>query len=161
MSKDQITAYLNFEEVESAGMSQVCFVRQRPNGLCDLYGFLVDSKCLGVKNALMNSGMMEHEIREFLNDSSHGDHTIVPAAQAKAFVEGSVSYAKKLGLLPHKDYRKARRILSRIKEDWDEDFTYGDPETGKPMYISGPNDTPQFINRVMRAIGQSQGEDGF
>jgi len=161
MSKNQISAYLNLEEVEEMGMTQVIFVRDRANGLSDIFAFLVDSQCLGVKNAMYKKGATEHEVRDLLDGANHSDDTNIPAANAKAFVEGAVSYAKKLGFIPHRDYRKARSIFARIKEGWDEPFTYGNSQSGKPVYISGPHDTQQFINRVMKTLERNTGEGEY
>ncbi len=142
------------------GLAQVVVSRKRGNGEIFAAVFLVDLFCLGVKNALIHEcGELEFEQ---LLDHIRRDMPLerTDPACARRLVEDAVDYAGELGLAPHKDYAKAARIFGDIDASaCFRSFVFG--REGKPFYVSGPNDTPGFIRRVLRSLEQSCGPGGF
>ena len=120
-------------------------------------GYLVDTWCLGVKNAIGPQRMRPREIEAFKRQyfGQWGSEGIpVPLELAQHLVLGAVDYARSLGFEPHPDFRRARRALG----SWDgpSAITFG--LQGKPLYVNGPYEDPQ---RVLAKLERSVGRDGF
>ena len=148
------------EKLFELGMGQVLVSRKRPDGCFPTSIFLLDVYCLGVKNALFNiypGYQFENLKSEFLERQSS---TFIHQSCARKLVEEAVGYAKDLGLSPHKDYSKAKRIFGDIDPSaCPKSFIFG--KDGKPFYISGPNDTPAMNNKVIDTLTRRLGPDGF
>jgi len=70
------------------------------------------------------------------------------------------AYARDLGLDAHPDYAFARRIFADIDPAvCSRDFTFG--QEGKPLYVSGPNETEADSRRIMDILSKKLGPDGF
>ena len=144
-----------------SGFGQVIVARFKTNGEAEVGVFLVDTYCLGVKNAFFTRLWTGEYEEKFLQrmDQQEGREAISPAC-ARRLVEGAVNYARSLGLEPHPDYRFGARVFGGIRpEDCDREFVYG--HDGKPLFVSSPNDSPAFVNNVMNALTRSGGKDGF
>lgn len=146
---------------ESAGIAQVLVIRTRADGLADLAGFLVDLLCLGVKDTWLYDSLLADEIEDYLKERVPEDlrERIHPAC-AKKLIEGAVAYAEGLGFAPHRDYRKARRLLSGIDAALcPREFTYGCE--GRPLYVRGVDDDEERVERVCGILEAKFGPDGF
>jgi hypothetical protein len=148
-------------DVWTEGLGWVCLSRQLPNGLVGFAVFLVDRYCLGVKNALADvtsRSRYESEIARKMR-SEFTSKELQPAA-ARKLVESAVEYARSLGFPPHADYHKAKLIFGDIDaSECTEDFEFG--KDGKPLFIAGPNDSPERCRQIMKALTQSCGPGGF
>jgi hypothetical protein len=119
--------------------------------------FLVDTWCLGVKNAMGPKRMRTREfdaVRRqcYAQWRSHG--IAVPLELGQHLVLGAVEFARGLGFEPHPDFRRARPVLGSWQGPSAITFGTG----GKPHYINGPFDDPQ---RVLAALERTVGRDGF
>lgn len=158
-----MTRYQAFIEIEweSMGLAQIVVTRLRDGGVADYANFLVDTFCLGVKDAFAGPEMSESELREELIERLPEDfrQPIHPAC-AKKLIEGAVAYAESLGFSPHRDFRKARKILSGIDAAaCPRDFTYG--REGRPCYIRGNNDSEERVQRVCAILEARFGAEGY
>jgi len=142
------------------GLGHVVMSRNLGHGFMALSMFLVDMYCLGVKNAAFlrltlpdySDAMVRYEMIQSVDS--------VSPACARKLVEGAVNYARELGFPPHKDYLKAHRIFGDIRvEDCDVEFEYG--YNGKPMFISGPYDSPAKCKQIINKLTKRLGPDGF
>lgn len=78
----------------------------------------------------------------------------------RKLVEGAVAYARDLGFPPHADYARAAQLFGSIEAaGCPVRYTYG--QNGKPLYISGPNDTPAQRRRIASMLNRRLGADGF
>jgi hypothetical protein len=146
---------------DGASLAFVFVTRSREDGRSDLAGFLVDSYCLGVKDALFDENLGEGEANEFVKERLPDDlrERIHPAC-AKKLIEGAVAYAESLGFSPHRDYRKARRILSGIDAALcPREFAYGCE--GRPRYVRGMDDDEARVERVCGILEAKFGPEGF
>ncbi len=146
---------------EMQGMANVFVARHRPDGSVDHAVFLVDLYCLGVKDVICELGGSPAEFREFFDHRYPPEfkHPFEPAA-AKKMIEGAVAYAESLGFAPHRDYRKARKVLSGIDASTcDRTFTFG--RDGKPCFIKGSDDSVDRVERVLGMLEARFGPDGF
>jgi hypothetical protein len=142
------------------GIGQVIIVRYKSGGRVEIGVFLVDVFCLGVKNAFYHQSD-EASLNEFLEDIYSGrsvdEH---PAAWGRKLVEGAMEYARRLGFAPHRDYKQAARVMGGINaKDCLEKFVFG--QDGKPMFISGPNETLAKCKLIINLLHKKCGEGGY
>ncbi len=145
----------------ASGIAQVVVARIRDDGRAEIGFFLVDHWCLGVKDAYLRDDSSESELRELLRDQlAEEDRERIHPACARKLIEGAVAYAESLGFAPHRDFRKAKRVLSGLSApDCPETFTYG--RDGKPFYVEGPDDPSDRTERVLASLTRRFGPDGF
>ena len=158
-----MTRYEAFIEKDwkEVGLANLLVARTRENGATDYAMFLVDLFCLGVKDAFHETGMTEGELREFVAERLPDEfrERFHPAC-AKKMIEGALAYAESLGFAPHRDFRKARKVLSGIDAaDCPQEFTYG--RDGRPCYIRGANDSEERVDRVLAILEAKCGPEGF
>lgn len=143
-----------------SGMGQVLICRHKNNGETEAGVFLVDAYCLGVKDAFFTrfeTSKLESMLEKIFQLG--GRESLSPAC-ARKLVEDAVAYARSLGLGPHPDYKQAARVLGGINaRECDTVFTFG--HEGKPLYVQGPNDSPEFAQRVMTILGKRLGSENF
>jgi hypothetical protein len=149
------------ESLFKMGMSQVVIARFKNDGRVEMGVFLLDVYCLGVKNAFFVQGD-ESVLAEILQNiaRSCGPLEEHSAAWGRKLVEGAANYALRLGFAPHRDYKKAARVLGGIDpKDCPETFTFG--HNGKPHFIAGPNETEFRRDRIIKHLTKTLGSDGF
>jgi yecA family protein len=143
------------------GLAHLLVARIRGDGSADVGVFLVDVFCLGVKDAFLETDVPASELEEFIatNLPDASRERIHPAC-AKKLIDGAMAYAESLGFAPHRDFRKARRVLSGLDTALcPTEFTFG--ANGRPCFVQGPNDTPERIERVLAILEARCGPDGF
>jgi hypothetical protein len=143
------------------GMQQVLISRALPNDRVAFALFLVDTYCLGVKNAMFDIASREEFELDFYEKLKEQLSlvTLKPAC-ARKLVEGAVEYARDLGFPPHADYVKAKLIFGDIDASaCPLVFEYG--KDGKPLFVAGPYDNPSRCERIVRTLTHRCGADGF
>jgi len=100
---------------EEMGLAHLFVSRIREDGSADFAMFLVDLFCLGVKDASFEADVGERYLKELVEERLPEDYRerIHPAC-AKKLIEGALAYAESLGFTPHRDFRKARKVLNGI-----------------------------------------------
>ena len=133
--------------------------RHRPHRV-SVCGYLVDTYCLGVKNALGPEVMNERDLPGFLRDyftpfAEVGGSLAVPLELARHLVWGAVDHARSVGFEPAPDFTAAAGHLGGWAET--SAITFGRDAT--PFYVAGPYDNPRAIIRVLdRVCGQGNYE---
>ncbi len=142
------------------GMGTVVFSRRLANGRIAAAFFLVDTFCLGVKDAfLVFMPKSEFEIKTLEMDRTAAWSSKTPAF-ARKLVEDAVAYASALGLSPHPDYDVSKTLFGNTDvSECREVFVFG--QNGKPHFIAGPNDSPAKCQRIMDTLHDRVGPDGF
>ena len=144
-----LAAYVT-DSLEQSGSGTFVIARQLEMGLVFVGVFLVDTYCLGVKDAYVEmfpTADYERFVEQF---SAQGVHE-VSAAYAAKVIDGAVAYADDLGFKPHKDFRASAVVLGNIdRDECEETFEFG--LDGKPCFIPGPNDSEQKVKRIMRQL---------
>lgn len=140
-----------------SGVACVLVAAPTGGGKLSVCGYLVDTWCLGVKNAIGPRRMSKREFETFKRHyfgpwKSEG--IPVPHELAQHLVLGAVDYARNLGFVPHRDFRRARVVLG----SWDgpSDITFG--RDGTPFYVNGPHDNH---DRVLATLTRTTGHGGF
>jgi hypothetical protein len=144
------------ENLWTQGIGQLVMARRHPNGrlVCGIY--LVDTYCLGVKNAYWRI-VSRSDYQQLLYDIGKvGRHERVTPEYFAKLVHDAAAYAQAFGFAPHPDYRQARLVLTGIDTSLCPDtFTFG--KDGKPFYVRGPRESLSearlIAERVTRAGG--------
>ena len=140
------------------GLGELFILRKKSEEKVEVGVFLIDAYCLGVRDAFFYEGS-EAEVRKRIE--THPSVTSQkPPEYARTFLEASITYARKLGFAPHRDYKKAARVLGGLKASGDlEGFTFG--KDGKPFYIQSESHSEDDARRVIAKLTLVCGENGF
>ncbi len=130
--------------------------RRMPGDRVAIASFLVDRKCLGVKNVFWKIGT-ESDLEEVLSKTKRtGGYEIASPERFAKFIYDAVEYAQRFGFQPHPDYSHARQLLKGIDPTACNDvFEFG--QDGKPFFINGPYDSPAKIKLIMHRLRQVGG----
>lgn len=147
------------ESLWSSGIAQVLVSRQLTSGQVAFAIFLIDRYCLGVKNAHCDFAARGWYF-ENVYERVAGSSPLVPLtpADARKLVEEAVQYARDLGFAPHPDYATAKFIFGDIVAS-DRQFEFG--KEGKPLFISGPHDSPGRCHSIIGILAERCGSGGF
>ena len=121
--------------------------------------FLVDLGCLGVKNAdsgVLDSVMAYEETVRFMVTEVQ---PMVPCSLdlAAQVVHEGIRYARSFGIQPHRDARKALKLLKGAEPQDAPEVPLGDG-SGRPLFIVGPYDD---VDAVLAKLDRAVGEDGY
>ena len=153
-----ITTCLVGGTIFQEGIGWVILARTLPSGTVGASFFLVDAWCLGIKDAFFRTlprGAFEENLERYQPQQSMEN---APSAYALRLLQEAAAYASAFGLAPSDGYAKAALIFGDIAPSADT-FVFG--QNGKPMFVSGPNDSPARIRRIMAALAESAGADGY
>jgi hypothetical protein len=138
------------------GMGVALLSRRLPDGRIAFASYLLDTYCLGVKDAFWRLASPA-EYAEHLEQMQHASPTRKVSGDTLAkLVFGTVEFARSYGFPPHQDFRHAGKLLEGLNPAaGNEEFEYG--QNGKPFYIQGPHDSPARINQIMARLGEGSG----
>lgn len=144
---------------EGSGLVAVLVARERRRrgDAVSVCGWLVDTYCLGVKDALGPRVMNRLELRRFVEcyfAPFDGEPVDAPIELARSLVWGAIEYARGLGFEPARDFAPTADHLGPLTCPSGMRFGHD----GKPFYVQGPYDDP---NRIMRKLHDSVGYDNF
>jgi hypothetical protein len=142
---------------KGAGLPSVAVAREHSDNEVSVCGYLVDTYCLGVKNALPPSMIDRSDLAAFVADfvsSYHSAPLPIPIELAQNLVFGAVDYARDLGFDPHRDFYLAKPHLGT----WQPPSQIRFGLNGKPYFQQGPYDNP---TRVMRTLDRSVGPGNY
>lgn len=149
-------------ETSESGLEGVACVavarRHRPHRV-SVAGYLLDTFCLGVKNALGPEVMSDGELpafrsRFFSSFDDVGPPIEAPLELVRHLVWGAVDHSRGLGFEPAPDFGPVTGHLGEWRET--SAITFG--RDGMPFYVAGPFDDP---SRVVRTLTRTVGEGGF
>lgn len=144
---------------EEQGLAHITIARKHVNGNITYCSYLVDLKCLGVKDTLYQFNVPEYEFDEYkdkLDDNLgmiESEYNLV-----HNIIHAGWEYAEDIGFEPHKDFLSTTQYM--LEEDSDEipliDIPCGG-ENGKPLFVQGPleDDTMarMIISRLEKRLG--------
>jgi hypothetical protein len=137
------------------GMSNLICIRKTYTG----HGasmFLLDEYCLGIKDADILRDVELSSIDEQMME--RGGRVVSPAYALKK-ITALIAWARQIGFDPHTKTYVAMEIFRGVEpSDCHETFSFGRPEDGQPMYISGPYDSPDRIRSILSKL-QKLGPD--
>ncbi|MBF0160182.1 MAG: hypothetical protein HQL58_11740 [Magnetococcales bacterium] len=146
------------KDLHSSGIGDLLVSRKLPNGKVSFSMFLLDMYCMGVKDAFFRTVPIEQY--QVIIERRHNDMDSIQSTCAKKLIDGAVAYANMLGLAPHNDYKLAKILLDDIDASLcPTEFEYG--SDGKPLYITGQDDTPAQARFVYNQLIKNCGEGNF
>jgi hypothetical protein len=148
------------EGLFDAGIGNVLIGRKMPDGKVALCVFLLDVFCLGIKDAFLLV-MSNHEYAgKMVEIRSGADFRSVEPPFARKLVESAGEYAEDLGFGPHPKYLAAKKIFGDIDpQECQASFEFG--KDGRPLFISGPNDTQAKCMKIIETLTRRCGPGGF
>jgi hypothetical protein len=140
-----------------AGIVLVLVARSGRRDAVTVCGYLVDTFCLGVKNALGPELMRRRDTPSFVRTyfaAFPAPALAAPIELAQHLVHGAVAFAAGLGFEPHPDFAAVRDQLGELREPCA--ITFG--REGRPLYIQGSFDDPIAVRETLRT---TVGPDGL
>jgi len=116
--------------------------------------FLVDTFCLGVKDSFIKPGTVE----KYKENREMRPWKKIKPEDAKKLLLDVVEWSRNLGFEPHKDFKKAFKILDDV-DALTSKAVYEFGENGKPLFISGPYDSPAKCRRILKTLEKSCGSE--
>ena len=143
-----------------SGIGMVILTRKTSRHKLALASFLVDSYCLGVKDAFFREAD-EAEMEELIDGlETTAPFEAVDPSYARKLLRDAVAYARSLGLAPAADYAAIEPLFGDAAADaCDVQFEFG--FEGKPLYVPGPINSPTEIRRQIDHLRRRLGADGF
>jgi len=141
------------------GIAAVLVARRHRTNRVSVCGYLVDTYCLGVKDALGPRVMSDRDLPTFVHVYFDGFEAAgrplrAPLELARHLVYGGVDAARRLGLDPHADFAAAAEHLG----PWTESSAITFGKRGAPFYVAGPYD---HAGAVIATLAETVGEDNF
>jgi hypothetical protein len=145
------------DSIADTGIGWVVLSRKMPSGSVAVVNFLVDSYCLGVKDVfaeiLPHSNYEDKYLRKMRVKMPSRE---AAPAEARKLVEEAVAYARRVGFSPHADYSKTVLFFGNVNAaDSDVSFSFG--KDGKPLFISGPNDSEERCRQIVAILNKTCG----
>jgi len=133
------------------GLAHIILSRQQPDGNIAFGVYLVDTGCLGVKNAFCNADFTPGKYKsQLVAKAREESFEPCPIDLAHHIIYGAIDYAAQLGFRPHKDFALSQYILEpRENVEPVEGVEFG--QDGKPFYIAGPHDNVRRIMDQLRS----------
>jgi len=143
----QQTPWLGCYMSESQGMHSVFAIRQARTGPMASI-FLVDSDCLGIKDAFF---IKEFDIEAF-RERRLTTEKVTPEHALKLIL-GATAFARSAGFEPHPLSDVCKLIFGNTDiSECDKEFVFG--RDGKPCYINGPHDSPEKQRQIIMTLSE-------
>jgi len=146
---------------EESKFSPVLISRQKANGAIIMASYIVDMKCLGVKNTFFGYDLSPIRYRETIKemgDSMEVNFVPIESTLAHNIIYGAVEFAEDCGFEPHKDFTSTTEyLLEKVESIEYLEIAFGDNE-GKPLYIEGPHDDAE---KIMATLNKTVGAGNF
>jgi hypothetical protein len=145
-----------------SGCGYLVASRFRAEGRVEAGFFLLDVFCLGVKDAgfcYFNS-VADYQVNLVDRFFPEGNSVRMTPEAARKLTEDAINYARGFGFSPGANYKKASRVFGGITTlNCNEQFVFGRDD--KPFYIQGPFESPERVERILRALEARCGERGY
>lgn len=103
---------------QESGMAHVIVTRMRPSGNLVMAMFLVDTFCLGVKDAGFHENMPSDDFEEYLDNYKKGiGLEEISYNEAHNIIYGAMAFAEDGGIEPAKEFDPAKYVLEEDTED--------------------------------------------
>jgi len=147
---------------KGTGLAYVVIARKHTNNNLTIGMFLVDLRCLGVKDASYRFNISGNEYLEFLIlMDGKLDMTPIPYSLAHNIILAGIEFAEEYGFEPHKDYTSVAQYL--LEEDTD-DIELIEIDCGfhgKPTYVRGPNENEIRVAQIIAQLDRTAGPGNY
>lgn len=146
--------YIAPPDWQESGMAHVIVTRVRPSGNLVMASFLVDTFCLGVKDAGYHENTTPYDFEEYLDNYRNGmGLEEISYNEAHNIIYGAMAFAEEGGIEPAKEFDPAGYIL---EEDTDDipliEYDFG--KNGKHFLVVNPNRKEMpYLNILKKNLG--------
>lgn len=163
----QKARFLSIEECwinsgwDEDGLASAIVARKHTNENFTVGMYLVDLKCLGVKDAQYFFNMSPAEYRDLL-DQSRENMDIEPVSYnlVHNIIYAGIEFADDYGFQPHKDFSIAEYILEEDTDDIElMDIPCGKED--KPFYVRGPLDSDSRAKQITAQLEKTAGQGNY
>lgn len=148
--------YISFDW-EETGLANAMVSRKHTNGNFTLGIYLIDLKCLGVKDTTFKFNVSEEELEDFV-DYIQGDE--IEYNKLHNIIYGAEAFANDCGFKTHKDWAITQYILEEDNDDIPLiGIEFGDG--GVPAYYVGPNDSPAKVKQILATLDKNIGKGNY
>ncbi len=128
-------------DLQGSGMATLILARGATSHHVTLSGFLIDAWCLGVKDTFFQTASARSFEDLMAKLETTGTVEDVDPAYARKLLRDITAWAASNGVAPHRDFAVLEKLFGDVDADaCDATLQFG--HDGKPVYISGPNDSP-------------------
>lgn len=148
---------------DEEGLAHITIARKHVNGNVTYCSYLVDLRCLGIKDTLYEFNVPEYEFDEYKSKLDSGfvlfecEYNLV-----HNIIHAGWEYAEDIGFEPHKDFLSITRYM--LEEDKDEipliDIHCGG-ENGKPLFVQGPFEDDAMANMIINRLEKRLGAGNY
>lgn len=144
------------------GIANLSIARKHSNGNITMGFYMVDLKCLGIKDAYYHFNISENKYRGLIEEfESFIQVETIPYVLAHNIVYAALEFAEDLGFTPHRDFTSIARYI--LEEDT-EDVELIDIECGtdgKPLYVRSEDDTDEQAKAIITQLEKTAGLGNF
>lgn len=148
---------------EEDGLAQLTISRRHINGNITYCSYLVDLKCLGVKDTFYDFNIPEAHFEQVVERMEQGYALVgVEYALAHNIIHAGWEFGEEIGFKAHKDFLSITRYM--LEEDSDAipfiKIDCGDVD-GKPLYVQGPLEDAAAVNRILAQLEKNVGHGNY
>jgi hypothetical protein len=148
------------ENLFDIGMGSLVLARGSTVGPVVVGAFLLDTFCRGVKDVYLR--MIEREqLADHLDLLNEATPLVeVDPSHARKLLGALVEWSGALGIQQHRDFPAVERLFGDVDpQACDAEFVFG--RGGKPLFMSGPSESPSLTHRLVEQMRKRLGSDGF
>src|SRR5690606_10278952 len=148
---------------EEEGLAQLTISRRHINGNITYCSYLVDLKCLGVKDTFYDFNIPEAHFEQVVERMEQGYALVgIEYALAHNIIHAGWEFGEEIGFKAHKDFLSITRYM--LEEDGDAipfiKIDCGDVDR-KPLYVQGPLEDAAAVNRILAQLEKNVGHGNY
>jgi hypothetical protein len=148
----------------SSRLATIFVCRRHVSGNITLGFYLVDLKCLGVKDTFYQYNIAEELFLQKVEESKQHDLNYIEISYELAhnIIYTAIEYAEEYGFDPVPDFTRITQYI--LEEDSDDipviEVHCGD-ENGQPLYVNTGHDTPAKERQVLAQLEKTAGHENY
>jgi len=150
------------EDWQEAGIAPVIIARKQDDEKVLYANYLVDLYCLGVKDVVVDEDVPQKRFERALQKMCMEAPHEIPVDLAHEILYGALEYARNYGFEPHPDFTRlhADQVLDP-PDAHPRSYKVEFGKDGKPLYISGPNESQYQSMQIVQTLERTAGEGNF
>ena len=148
---------------QESGLANLILAREHSNGNITSCLYLVDLKCLGVKDTMFRHNISLLEFDSFFEKMDENlNLEEISYLLAHNIIYAGLAFAEDYGLQPHKDFSSTTKYF--LEEDTDDIPLIKIPcggEDGKPLYIGSEFESVMRRNQVLSQLEKTAGKGNY
>ena len=145
------------------GLAQITISRRHSNGNITYCSYLVDLKCLGVKDTFYDFNIPEEHFEQVVESMAQAYELIeIAYPLAHNIIHAGWEFGEGIGFKPHKDFLSITQYM--LEEDSDAipiiNIRCGDFD-GKPLFVQGPLEDDAAANRIIAQLEKNVGPGNY